>query len=55
MLRLFKKNSELEKLQKHYKKLMGDWHKLSTTNRAASDKKYSDAEKVLAKIKAIKS
>ena len=42
MFGLFKKTSELEKLQKQYEKLMADWHKLSTTNRAESDKKYSE-------------
>ena len=41
MFGIFKKTSELEKLQKQYEKLMADWHKLSTTNRAESDKKYS--------------
>ena len=55
MFGLFKKTSEIDKLQKQYEKLMSDWHKLSTTNRAASDEKYAEAEKVLAKIEALKS
>ncbi|MBT8245165.1 MAG: Lacal_2735 family protein [Winogradskyella sp.] len=55
MFGLFKKTSEIDKLQKQYEKLMADWHKLSTTNRAASDEKYSEAEKVLTKIEALKS
>ena len=54
MFGLFKKTSEIEKLQKQYEKLMADWHKLSTTNRAESDKKYSEAQKVLDKIEALK-
>ncbi|RNC86490.1 MAG: Lacal_2735 family protein [Winogradskyella sp.] len=55
MLGLFKKVSEAEKLQKKYEKLMSDWHKLSTTNRAESDKKYGEAQKVLDQITALKS
>ena len=54
MFGLFKKTSELEKLQKKYEKLMADWHKLSTTNRTESDKKYAEAEKVLKDIEALK-
>ena len=55
MFGIFKKTSELDKLQKQYEKLMADWHKLSTTNRAESDKRYAEAQKVLDKIEAIKS
>ncbi|MBV7267721.1 Lacal_2735 family protein [Winogradskyella luteola] len=54
MFGLFKKTSELDKLQKQYEKLMADWHKLSTTNRAESDKKYAEAQKILERIEAIK-
>ncbi|WP_157358420.1 Lacal_2735 family protein [Winogradskyella sp. J14-2] len=54
MFGLFKKNSEKEKLQKQYEKLMAEWHKLSTTNRAASDNKYAEAQKVLEKLEALK-
>lgn len=50
MFGLFKKTSELDKLQKQYKKLMADWHRLSTTNRTESDKKYAEAERVSEKI-----
>ena len=46
MFGLFKKTSEVEKLQKKYERLMADWHKLSTTNRAESDKKYAEAQKI---------
>ncbi|WP_299520900.1 Lacal_2735 family protein [Winogradskyella sp.] len=53
MFGLFKKTSELEKLQKQYEKLMADWHKLSTINRAESDKKYAEAQQVLEKIEAL--
>ncbi|MDY2588044.1 Lacal_2735 family protein [Winogradskyella aquimaris] len=53
MFGLFKKVSEKEKLQKEYEKLMADWHKLSNTNRAASDEKYAQAQKILEKIEAL--
>lgn len=54
MFGIFKRLTELEKLQNQYEKLMADWHRLSTTNRAQSDQKYAEAEKVLAKIEALK-
>jgi len=50
MFKLFKKQTEEEKLQKQYDKLMGAWHSLSSTNRALSDKKYAQAQKVLDRI-----
>lgn len=50
MFGLFKKKTELEKLQEKYKKLMSEWHKLSTTNRAKSDEKYAEAQIILEKI-----
>lgn len=54
MFGLFKKNTEKEKLQKQYEKLMAEWHKLSTTNRAASDIKYAEAQKILDQLEALK-
>ncbi|WP_178988625.1 Lacal_2735 family protein [Winogradskyella schleiferi] len=54
MFGLFKKPSEIEKLQKKYDKLMADWHKLSSTNRAESDKKYAEAQLVIDKIEKLK-
>jgi len=54
MFGIFKKKSELNKLQEQYEKLMADWHRLSTTNRSESDKKYAEAQTVLDKIEAIK-
>lgn len=50
MFGLFKKKSELEKLQEQYKSLLSEAHKLSTSNRSASDKKVAEAEEVLKKI-----
>ncbi|WP_299126313.1 Lacal_2735 family protein [uncultured Winogradskyella sp.] len=54
MFGLFKKTSELDKLQKQYEKLMADWHRLSTTNRSESDKKYAEAQKIIEQIEVLK-
>ncbi|BAO76916.1 Lacal_2735 family protein [Winogradskyella sp. PG-2] len=54
MFGIFKKTSELDKLQKQYEKLMADWHKLSTTNRAESDKRYAEAQKIIEQIEILK-
>ena len=47
MLGIFTKRSKEEVLQKKYAKLMGEAHKLSTTNRRLSDEKVAEAEEVL--------
>ena len=47
MFGLFKRKTETEKLQDRYKKLMAEWHDLSSIDRSASDAKYADAQKVL--------
>jgi len=54
MFGLFKKTSELDKLQKQYKALMADWHRLSSTNRSESDNKYAEAEKIAERIAQLK-
>jgi hypothetical protein len=54
MFGLFKKESEIEVLQKKYAKAMKEWHKLSTTDRKASDKVYAEAEAIAEKIDALK-
>lgn len=46
MFGLFKKKSEVEKLQEQYKKLMADYHRLSTIDRAASDAAYAKADEI---------
>ena len=33
---------------------MADWHKLSTTNRSESDKKYAEAQLIIEKIEKLK-
>ena len=50
MFKLFKKKTPVEKLQDRYKKLMSEWHDLSSTDRAASDQKYAQAQDVLNQI-----
>lgn len=50
MFGIFKKTSELDKLQKKYEGFMKDWHALSTTNRSESDKKYAEAQRILDQI-----
>lgn len=54
MFSFFKKKSELEVLQERYEKLMRESHKLSTTNRAASDAKFAEAEELIKKIDSLK-
>ncbi len=54
MFGLFKKKSPIEKLQKQYEDLMAKSHKLSTINRAESDKLYAQADEVLKKIEVLK-
>ncbi|MEQ8907821.1 MAG: Lacal_2735 family protein [Vicingaceae bacterium] len=53
MFGLFKKKTEKEKLNEEYKKLIAESHKLSTSNRRASDLKQMEASEVLKKIEAL--
>ena len=46
---LFKKDPK-KKLQKKYDKLMEQGYQLSTVNRRESDRKYSEADKVLKEL-----
>jgi hypothetical protein len=50
MFGLFKKKSEVEKLELKYKKLLEEAHQLSTTNRSKSDEKMYEANEVLKQI-----
>ncbi|MDP5078632.1 MAG: Lacal_2735 family protein [Nonlabens sp.] len=50
MFGLFKKKSEVEKLQEEYAKLMATYHKLSTSNRAASDDAFAKANDIANQI-----
>jgi len=53
MFGLFK-TSEKEKLQKKYKKLLNEAHKLSHTDRQASDRKMAEAEEIGKKLDQLK-
>ncbi len=53
MFGLFKKKTELEKLQDNYKKLMEEAYKLQSVNRSDSDQKYLEADNLLKKIEAL--
>lgn len=55
MFGLFKKKTEIEKLQEKFSKLMQESHKLSTTNRSESDKKYAEADEIAKQIETLKS
>ncbi|MFN2261172.1 MAG: Lacal_2735 family protein [Psychroflexus sp.] len=54
MFGLFKKKSELEKLQERYKTLQKESFELSKVNRQKSDAKLKEADDVAKKIDAIK-
>lgn len=53
MFNLFKKKSEIEKLQDSYKKLMEEAYKLQSISRSDSDQKYFEADEILKKIEKI--
>lgn len=50
MFGLLKKKSPIEKLQKQYQQLMKEYHALSTSNRSASDAKFTEAEAIQDRI-----
>ncbi len=54
MFGLFKKKSEVDKLNDQYKKLMKEAHSLSQRDRKAGDQKMAEAEEILKKIEALK-
>ncbi len=54
MFGLFRSKSKLDTLQKQYEKLMSEWHKLSSIDRAKSDEKYAEAQKILDQITVLK-
>ena len=55
MFGLFKKKSEVEKLEDSYKKIIEEAYKLQSISRSDSDKKYLDADNLLKKIESIHS
>lgn len=54
MFGLFKKKSEVEKLEIKYKNLLEEAHRLSTSNRSLSDDKTFEANEVLKQIDKLK-
>ena len=54
MFKLFRKKSEVEKLESTFKKLMREWHELSSINRKLSDEKYAMAQALIPKIDLLK-
>ncbi|MEN8765695.1 MAG: Lacal_2735 family protein [Wenyingzhuangia sp.] len=54
MFSFFKSTSELEKLEKSYKKLLKEAYDLSTINRTKSDQKTFEAEQIAIKIQELK-
>ena len=47
MFGLFKKKTEVEKLNEKYDKLMKESFDLSKINRKASDEKYAEADRIM--------
>jgi hypothetical protein len=54
MFGLFKKKSEIDKLNEQYQKMMSEVHSLSQKDRKAADMKTAEAEEILKKIDALK-
>ncbi|MCL6258281.1 Lacal_2735 family protein [Aquiflexum sp. TKW24L] len=54
MFGLFKKKSELEKLQDSYKEMLEKAHKSSHSNRTLADKLAAEAEEIAKKIDLLK-
>lgn len=54
MFSFFKRTSQLEKLEKEYKKILKEAFELSTINRTKSDEKTYEAEQIAIKIKQLK-
>ena len=55
MFGLFKKKSEAEMLRAKYKKLMGEYYKLSKIDRTQSDMKYAAAMQIDEQLKKLDS
>lgn len=53
MFNIFKKKTELEKLNEQYAKLMKEAHELSTSNRKESDRKVAEAQAIADQIQKI--
>ena len=54
MFGLFKRNSEIDSLQKKYNKMMKKWYKLSIIDRKASDQIFAEAQLIAEQIDGLK-
>ena len=54
MFGLFKKKTEVEKLNEKYDQLMKESFELSKINRKASDEKYAEADNIMKEIEKLK-
>jgi len=54
MLGIFKKKSEIEKLEDKYQKLLKEAYTLSTSNRKLSDSKTAEANDILNQMELLK-
>ena len=54
MFGLFKRKSQKEKLEEKFKKLMQEWHEVSSIDRTASDKKFAEAQDIAKIINALR-
>ncbi len=50
MFGLFKRKSEIDKLNEAYEKMLKEAHRLSTVDRTASDAKVAEANQILKRI-----
>lgn len=55
MFGIFKKKSAVDKLDDQYTRLMKEAHRLSTSDRRASDAKTAEANKILQEIEKLES
>jgi hypothetical protein len=53
MFGIFKKKSEIEKLENLYKKKMKEGYDLQSIDRSSSDQKYVEADQILKKIESL--
>jgi hypothetical protein len=53
MFSIFKKDP-IKKLEQEYKKFMEEYFRLSTSNRAESDKAFAKAEEIMKQLEALK-
>ena len=54
MFGLFKRDSEIDTLQKKYNKMMKKWYKLSIIDRKASDQVFAEAQLIAEQIDGLK-